>query len=404
MISFSELKGPSSRPLLSLVMIVKDEASNIRAVLEVVKPFIDRWTILDTGSTDGTQDMIREVLGQVPGRLVEEPFVDFATSRNRVLELEAEGEPPAVFSLMLSADEYLVEGAALREYLEAQRDTEADCHFIRLQLDDSLFYTPRVFRTGSMWKYVGVVHEVPVHPDSDAPTGKVPQTMIQHLVSDEERRLSSIWDKHIPLLEARLEDAPEDTHALMFLGQSYETFIGYLDPGERKTVTMKAMSMYSRRLDVDRTYTRADELERERAKTRYLDCARQAGVYNDKEFYERAQALVEDLPNDPDAAMLLLVASMKIVPAAQIYELACKTATLVGDVINNTDKTVPVSTSLYWKSHLIAAKAAKQLAAKYPDVDTGDGLTYDERARAHAQAGLDAKGPEQLFYPLLNRE
>lgn len=60
---------PSGRPLLALVMIVKDEAHTISSTLKAVKPFIDRFYILDTGSTDGTQKVISEVLSPVPGNI-----------------------------------------------------------------------------------------------------------------------------------------------------------------------------------------------------------------------------------------------------------------------------------------------------------------------------------------------
>ena len=45
----------TKRPLLALTMIVKDEASSIEKVLRNAFQFVDRWIILDTGSTDGTQ-------------------------------------------------------------------------------------------------------------------------------------------------------------------------------------------------------------------------------------------------------------------------------------------------------------------------------------------------------------
>ena len=64
------------QPLLGLVMIVKNEARGIVDTLASVIPFVDRWTILDTGSTDGTQDLIRQHVGP-DGQLFEEPFVDF---------------------------------------------------------------------------------------------------------------------------------------------------------------------------------------------------------------------------------------------------------------------------------------------------------------------------------------
>ena len=46
---------------ICLNMIVKDESRVIRRCLESVKPLIDYWVIVDTGSTDGTQEIIKAV-------------------------------------------------------------------------------------------------------------------------------------------------------------------------------------------------------------------------------------------------------------------------------------------------------------------------------------------------------
>ena len=73
---------------LGLVMIVREEAQSIRTTLRSAKAAIDGWTLMDTGSTDGTQAAIQEVLGDEdapPGRLVSAPFVDFSTTRNAAL-------------------------------------------------------------------------------------------------------------------------------------------------------------------------------------------------------------------------------------------------------------------------------------------------------------------------------
>ena len=63
-----------------------DEAHGIAKTLESVAPFIDRWTIMDTGSTDGTQEIIKAALAARPGDLIEGPFDDFSSARNRVLD------------------------------------------------------------------------------------------------------------------------------------------------------------------------------------------------------------------------------------------------------------------------------------------------------------------------------
>ena len=64
--------GPkdSSRPLLEFVMLVKNEAKSIVETINSVKDHVDRWTILDTGSTDGTQDLIREAFQGVGSKLL----------------------------------------------------------------------------------------------------------------------------------------------------------------------------------------------------------------------------------------------------------------------------------------------------------------------------------------------
>jgi hypothetical protein len=68
-------------------MIVKNGSEPLKNTLLAIKDYIDHWTILDTGSTDGSQDCIRGILRDIPGNLYEEPFVDFKVSRNRCLEL-----------------------------------------------------------------------------------------------------------------------------------------------------------------------------------------------------------------------------------------------------------------------------------------------------------------------------
>jgi len=108
----------SSSGLLTLSMIVKDEARTLERTLASIKPHIDRWVILDTGSTDGTQDVIRKAMEGVPGELHEEPFVDFATTRNRALDLAGS---ETEFVMWLDADDELVGGRALRQFLERER-------------------------------------------------------------------------------------------------------------------------------------------------------------------------------------------------------------------------------------------------------------------------------------------
>src|ERR1700680_162948 len=77
------------RPRVCLNMIVKNESKIIKRCLTSVLPIIDYWVIVDTGSTDGTQNIIKDFMKEkgIPGELHERPWVNFAHNRNQALEL-----------------------------------------------------------------------------------------------------------------------------------------------------------------------------------------------------------------------------------------------------------------------------------------------------------------------------
>ena len=74
-------------PTICLNMIIKNEAPVIRRCLDSVKPFIDSWVIVDTGSSDDTQQIVRDTMAGLPGELHERPWKNFGHNRNEALEL-----------------------------------------------------------------------------------------------------------------------------------------------------------------------------------------------------------------------------------------------------------------------------------------------------------------------------
>lgn len=148
-------------PKIVLTMIVKNEAHVIERCLASVRPLIDAYCIVDTGSTDGTQDVIRNALSGMPGEVFDRPWQDFGTNRSEALEL---ARPFGDYSLMIDADVVCVIDPAL-DPEEFRKGLTED--FYRIMFKDHLEYQrPMISTTHLPFTYRGVLHEY-----LDAPEG-----------------------------------------------------------------------------------------------------------------------------------------------------------------------------------------------------------------------------------------
>jgi len=134
-------------------MIVKNEASVIERCLSSVEKIIDYWVIVDTGSTDGTQDMIKSTMEKykIPGELYQREWVNFEVNRNQSLEL-AKGK--CDYTLVIDADDYLI----VTEEKEF-KNLSCDAYKIELKLDDICYHRIQLFKSNLDWKYEGILHE-----------------------------------------------------------------------------------------------------------------------------------------------------------------------------------------------------------------------------------------------------
>ena len=143
------------KPTVCLNMIVKNEMANLERCLSSVAPFIDAWVIGDTGSTDGTQDFIRDFFADrgIPGELHEFAFVDFAQARNEALERARSSKLHFDYLLFDDADmELVVEDRDFASKLDAAA-------YSVLQRAGIAYWNVRLVARKTPSLYKGVTHE-----------------------------------------------------------------------------------------------------------------------------------------------------------------------------------------------------------------------------------------------------
>jgi GR25 family glycosyltransferase involved in LPS biosynthesis len=136
---------------ICLCMIVKNEAHVIEQTLQNITPYIDTWVISDTGSTDGTQTIIKNYFKKVgiSGNLYEDKWVNFGHNRSIALK-HAYNKSDYVF--IQDADDLIVGNFVLPSNMTA------DSYL--LQFGTVFTYTrPQLLNNCIKWRYRGVLHE-----------------------------------------------------------------------------------------------------------------------------------------------------------------------------------------------------------------------------------------------------
>jgi hypothetical protein len=134
---------------VGLTMMVKDEAANIERCLAAARPLVDRWTILDTGSTDDTPKLISRMMRGTPGELHRSPFVNFAASRTELMNL-ARGT--ADYLMLLDAD------MTVRYPADRLPPLTADVYEGTILQGTLAYALPILVRGDRAWRYEGVAH------------------------------------------------------------------------------------------------------------------------------------------------------------------------------------------------------------------------------------------------------
>ena len=241
-------------PKLILNTIVKDESHCILIMLESAAKISDAIVIADTGSTDGTQELIRK-FGEdnnIPTYVFERPFDDFEKSRNFGMEnardvvKELGWDPNDCWTWWCDADETII----------------VDQKFSKSQFNKDLFmintyignmkYTRNTFaRVSKPFRFYGPVHEFIVCDEQNITSGLAENIHVDVKMTGKSWQgdISVKYLSHAHKLESYIAENRQDPRWIFYTAQSYHDSASMKDNREENEERLRrAMKYYKERV------------------------------------------------------------------------------------------------------------------------------------------------------------
>lgn len=207
---------------ICLNMIVKNEAHVIKRCFDSVRNLIDTWVIVDTGSTDGTQNLIKQLLKDKSGELYERPWVNFGYNRQEALDL-ARGKSDYVLFIdaddeLIFDDNFIMPELKYDAYYIKQKESlenifrEHDVYLLAKNDGDFEWRSPlHEYLEMKREKSIGFIHSIKNRYNADGNRSKDPEKI----------------KKDIDLLKGAIARNEEVPRALFYLGRTYWSIKAY---------------------------------------------------------------------------------------------------------------------------------------------------------------------------------
>lgn len=215
-----------SRPRtnICLSMIVKNEEKVLPRLFRSLKDYIDYYVIVDTGSTDGTIELIEREMSAygITGEVHERPWVNFGVNRQQALDLAVQANK-ADWLLFIDADEELgVADPTFYEKLEPGVSYNLEKHHSGVR-----YAVPHLINVRSArFRWEGPVHNYLVTVEGSKERVLRKDVWIvyhagegakSHGMTQEQKYL-----RDAKLLEGHLREQPGNPRSQFYLAQSYK--------------------------------------------------------------------------------------------------------------------------------------------------------------------------------------
>ncbi len=206
-----------------LCMIVKNESKVIERCFDSVSSFVDEYVICDTGSTDGTQEVMKKYWKKhkLKGEVHDRPWVSFCHNRQEAFDL---GKGRGDYIMTLDADEVFApfedNKPEITKKIVALPTFKTDRVEVKTSYGGIVYNRSQFYKDGLNWKWNWPVHEVCGASDESSQevlyNACVIPTQDGHRATETER-----YYRDALIFESWLLDNPEDARGWFYLAQSY---------------------------------------------------------------------------------------------------------------------------------------------------------------------------------------
>ena len=211
---------------LALNFICKDESPVIEKMLESAKGIVDLIVVNDTGSTDGTQQIIKnfgEKYG-IPTYVFERPFDDFENSRNHAMQKlretvkELNWNPDQVHGFWFDCDETLVIDPKF-----SKSQFTKDLYMINTYIGNMKYTRNTFFKVSKAFRWYGPVHEFIVCDDQNITSGLAENIHVDVKMTGNSWQgdIAEKYASHSYKLEAYINKNRQDPRWIFYTAQSW---------------------------------------------------------------------------------------------------------------------------------------------------------------------------------------
>lgn len=236
---------------LALNFICKDESPVIEKMLESAKDIVDLIVVNDTGSTDGTQQIIKnfgEKYG-IPTYVFERPFDDFENSRNHAMQKlrdvvkELNWNPEQVHGFWFDCDETLVIDS---KFNKAQ--FTKDLYMINTYIGQMKYTRNTFFKVSKPFRWYGPVHEFIVCDEQNITSGLAENIHVDVKMTGNSWMgdIAEKYASHSYKLEAYINKNRQDPRWIFYTAQSWHDAASIKDNKEENEERLRRSMKYYR--------------------------------------------------------------------------------------------------------------------------------------------------------------